>query len=184
MAGRHTGAVNAVTADALRDCALVPLDPTVHERDIFLLHFAGRELRCQFAMRFVVLCHDDQSAGFFVEAVDNPGTQFSAYAGQTYKMVQQSIHQRATIVIALGWARAGVDHHSRRLVDYGKIVVFVADVEWDIFGDRAQRRTLSVTEHADALTSAQFERSLGRCIIHQHFFCGDQFLHARAAYAI
>jgi hypothetical protein len=134
-------------------------------------------------MGFIVFGDDDQSAGFFVEAVHDSGTKFAPYSGQTREMMQQSIHQRAAIVIAFGWARADVDHHSRRLVDYGEIVIFVADVEWDIFGYRAQRRTLSATEHADALTSAQFERSLGGRLIDQHFFSGDQFLHSRATYA-
>ena len=51
--------------------------------------------------------------------------------------MEQRVDQRAAIALVVGRARAGVDHHSRRFVNHSEIVIFVNDVERNIFGNRA-----------------------------------------------
>ena len=101
---------------------------------------------------------------------------------QGREMMQERVHQRAAIALVLGGSGARMHHHSGSLVDDGQIVVFVDDVERNLFGHGAQRRTLGRAEHGDALAAPQLQRSLRRCIIHQNFLFGDQLLHPRAAY--
>ena len=71
--------------------------------------------------------------------------------------MQQRIDQRAAIAFVVGGARAGVNHHSRGLVDHGEIVVFVDDVERNVFRDGAQRRRLRVAENRDLLAATQLQ---------------------------
>ncbi len=79
-------------------------------------------------------------------------------------------------------AGSGVDHHAGGLVDDGQVVVFVDDVEWNFFGDGAQRRALGCAEHGDALVAAQLQRRLGGFVIDQYFLLGDQLLHPGPAH--
>src|SRR5437660_19639 len=67
------------------------------QRHISLLHFAAGKLRRQLPMRLIVLCHHDQSAGFFVQPVHDSGAQLSPHGRQCGKMMQQRIPQRSAI---------------------------------------------------------------------------------------
>ena len=98
--------------------------------------------------------------------------------------MEQCIHQRAAIPLVFRGARACMHHHPGGLIDNGEIVVFVDDVERDLFGDGAQRRTLSLAEYANVLAAAQLQRSLRGSIIHQHLLLGDELLHPRPAHMV
>ena len=88
------------------------------------------ELRRQFAVGFVVFRHDKQSAGLFVDPVDDSGAKRAVDPRKfAPAMVKQGVHQRPRRV-----ARRGVDHHARRLVDNQKIPILVNDIERDLFG--------------------------------------------------
>ena len=151
-----------------------------------LHHFAslsgiGGELRPGIVHRL-----DKETSGLIVVAKNDEAhrklsAQFAAHTGQACKMMQQGIHQSSAIVIALGGARAGVDHHSRGLVDHGEIVVFIDNVEGNVFGDGLQRRALGLAKDGDRFVAMELEGGLGWCIVHQDFAFGDHFLHASAA---
>ena len=72
-------------------------------------------------------------------------------------MMQQSIHQGATITGIVGGSGSGVYHHSCRLVNDGEIVVFINNVKRDIFRDSFERRSLSIAQDCHRFTPAQLE---------------------------
>jgi hypothetical protein len=74
-----------------------------------------------------------------------------------------------------------VDHHPGGLVNDGQVVVFVADVERNLFGDGAERRTCGRTEDSDVLAAAEFKGCLGGCVVDQDLLFGDELLDAGAA---
>src|SRR5579883_2773467 len=74
---RHAHPPHAVPADALADRPPLRLHPSVHQRHIRLLYLALGELRCQLAVRLVVLRHHHQPAGLFVQPMHDPRPQLS-----------------------------------------------------------------------------------------------------------
>ena len=95
----HPDAADRVAADRRVDGSAIFLRPAVHQRDISLLHFALGKLLGQLAMRFVVFRYDDQSAGFFVEAVDDARPQLPAHGRQRREVMQQGVDQGAAIAL-------------------------------------------------------------------------------------
>src|SRR5215470_1906852 len=77
-AGGHARASHTVAADSGMDSSPFGLHRAMHQRNVRLLDLATGKLGGQFAMHFVVFGDDDQSAGFFIEAMDDSGTQFAA----------------------------------------------------------------------------------------------------------
>ena len=153
----------------------------MHQRHIFFLHLARGELRAQIAMCLVVFGHDNKTAGFFIQPMDNPRPQFAAHARQTLQMMQQRIHQSSSIARILCRSRARVHHHSGWLVDHGEIVVLINNVERNFFGDGLQWSPPGLAQHADTLPAPQLQRSLGWSIVHQHFAFSDHLLYPRSA---
>ena len=68
-------------------------------------------------------------------------------------MVKQSVHQRPTVAFVVSCTGSGVDHHSRRLIDHSEIIVFVNDVERDVFRHGTQRWAHNITHYFDGLVS-------------------------------
>ncbi len=111
----------------------------------------------------------------------NPRPQLAAHSRQTPEMMQQRIHQRAAIARIIGRTCASVNHHSRRLVDYGQIVIFINDVERNLLGNSLERRALRLAQHADPLPAAQLQRGFCWRIVYQYLPFGNHFLNAGAA---
>src|SRR5215469_3583443 len=100
-ASRHARPADTIAADAARNCASFLFRPTVYQRDICLSDLSLCKLSGQFAMCLVIFRHRNQSAGGFVEPMNNTGTQFAAHAREIAKMVQQRIDQGAATTLAL-----------------------------------------------------------------------------------
>src|SRR4030088_3196965 len=64
---RHSDSPHRIAADAFRDRPPFRLQPPMDQRNVSLLHLATGELCSQLPMRFIVLCHHDQTAGLFVQ---------------------------------------------------------------------------------------------------------------------
>src|ERR1700740_3066217 len=109
-------------------------------------------------MSFVVLGYDDEAASLFVEAVNDAGTHLAAHRREASKMMQERVDQRPAIALVIGRAGAGVYHHAGALVDDCEVVIFVEDVEGDVFGAGAERRARGGAEDGDALAAAEFQR--------------------------
>src|SRR5450432_2996409 len=95
--------------------------------------------------------------------------------------MQERVDQGAAIAIGVGGSGAGVDHHAGGFVDYGDVVVFIDNVEWNVFGYGAEGRAFNGAEDFNLFSSAEVERRLGRFSIHQDFFLRDKLLDAGAA---
>src|SRR5882672_8536490 len=136
----HTNPALRVATDRGSNGAALLLRPALHQGDVGLVHFAGGKLLRQFSMRLVVLGDHHQSAGGAIEAMHDSRAEFAADSRECAKMMQQSIHQRATVAGVVSGSSAGVHHHAGGLVDDGQIVVFVDNVEWNFLRESAQRR--------------------------------------------
>src|SRR3954468_24841682 len=124
-ASGHTSSTHAVAAYVGGNSARIPLQPAMYQRYISLFDFAPGELVSYFAMRKVILCNDDKPAGFFIEAVDNSRPRFAAQGRQSSEVMEQCIHQRATVAQVLGCSGSGMNHHPRRFIDDGQVIILV-----------------------------------------------------------
>ncbi len=113
-----------------------------------------------------------------------PGRRSPEVLESWLKVVQQGIDQRAAIACVFCRAGARVHHHPCRLVDHGEVVVFVNDVQGNIFGDRVQRLRAGCSEDRDVLRPAQLQRRLGGLAIHLHAALLEHHLHARPAHPV
>ena len=181
MSRCHADAANAVTANAGGDGARVFLHPAVDQGNVLLLYFALGKLLSQFAMRLVILGDDNQPASFLVETMDDAGAHLAANTRELREMMQECVNQSAAITGVFGRSGPGMNHHAGRLVDDGEVVVFVDDVEWNLFGDGAQRSTLGRTQDGNAFVAPKLERRFGGSTVQENLFIADQFLHAGSA---
>src|SRR3954466_660957 len=70
-------------------------------------------------MSFVVLGHDDASAGVFIEAMNDAGSFFAANCGERTAMAEERIHQRMLLMSC-----PGMNHQSGRFVQPDQVVIF------------------------------------------------------------
>src|ERR1700676_2492890 len=135
---RHPYAPQPVAADAGRNRPSILLYPSMHQRNISFLDLAPGKLGRQLAMRFIIFRHYDQPAGLFVQPMHNPRSHLPAQGRERRKMMQQRIDQRPAIPLIFRRARPRMHHHPRSLVDDRQIVVFINDVERNLFSDSSQ----------------------------------------------
>ena len=152
----------------------------MHQRYVALLHLARGKLLPQVAVGDVVAGDEDQPAGLLVEAMHDAGARLAADLRKLGEAVQQRVNQRAAIAIVVGRARAGVHHHAGRLIDDGEVVVFVDDVERNIFGHGAQRRRRGVAHDGDGFAAFELERCFRWLAIDQRLLFLQQQLYAGA----
>src|SRR3984957_10003125 len=95
--------------------------------------------------------------------------------------MKQRVDQRSAIAGVFGGARAGVHHHAGGLVDDGEVVVFINDVERNVFGDGAEGRALGLAENRDALTAAEFHGRFRGRVVYQNVLVSDDLLDAGTA---
>src|SRR5947207_14932947 len=79
---RHARSTHRDTADPTPYRAVLLLGKSVHQRNVFLPCLSCGKLRGQLTMRLIILCNHQQSAGLFIEPMDNARPQFPAYARQ------------------------------------------------------------------------------------------------------
>jgi hypothetical protein len=95
---------------------------------VFLDGPAADRLR-QPAVDGSALGRDDDPRGALVQPADKPGSD--RLAASPSQMPQERVEESAPAV-----AKGGVDHQARRLGQRDQPVVFIEDVERDLFGDR------------------------------------------------
>ena len=126
---RHTRSLDGIARNLRGDAAAGRRHRAVNHREIRLLHRSRRKLRGQRLMRGVGAGHQQDAAGEAIQAVDDPGPQVAADAGQRREMVHQPVHQRTLV-----HPSARMHRHARRLIhrDYG--VVRIQDLDRQILG--------------------------------------------------
>ena len=76
------------------------------------------------------LCHDKQTTGILVDAMDEPHLGIiRIIALQIFQVPGNSVHQRTIEITA-----PRMYHHPRRFVDHHQIIVFIHHLKWDILG--------------------------------------------------
>ncbi len=122
---RHALAHATVTAD--RGIDLAPGDHHAHHDALVdPADRAALQLLDQLGLRLQGLGHHHQAGGVLVQAVDNARAR---HVDDIRHMVQQRIEQGAT-----GMPGSRVHDQAGRLVDHHDLVVFVDDVQLDVFG--------------------------------------------------
>jgi hypothetical protein len=81
-----------------------------------------------------------------------------------------------------GWggAGSGVDHHAGGFVDDGEVLVFVEDLEGDVFGDGVERGGLRGTFDLDGFAAVEFLFGLGGVAVDADLVGFDEKLDAGA----
>ena len=95
------------------------------------------KLLLQVQVRPIVASHNHQSTGSFVEAMDDSGPLLASQNRQLPQSMKQSMNERAGVV-----AFRRMDHHSRGFVDHRNVLVLIANVEVQVFGQKPSLRDL------------------------------------------
>ena len=85
---------------------------------------------------------------------DNSWAQFASYTGQRSEPVQQSIDQSSSVSFVVSWRSTSMHHHASRLIYDREIIVFVNNVQRNLFRDGPQGRTFNLTDNLNAFSSA------------------------------
>ena len=94
------------------------------------------------------LCHNQQSAGVLVYAVNQAhGGVVGVISGKVPQMPSDGVDQRAAVVAA-----SGVYHQACRLVDDHQLVVFINNVQGNVFGDDFPVALWTVKHKGDDIT--------------------------------
>ncbi len=123
---RHALAHAAVAADRGIDLA-AGSDDANHDALVDTADLARLHLLDQPGLRLQGLGHHHQAGGVLVQAVDDTGAR---YVDDVRHVVQQCIEQSPA-----GMPGGRVHNQPGRLVDHHDMVVFVDDIQLDIFGD-------------------------------------------------
>jgi hypothetical protein len=108
---------------------------TVEEGEVSLRDLALGEHLAELAMGTVVFGDEDEAAGLFVEAVYDAGAKVATGGGEFVEVKEERVDEGAPVAFVVGNAGSGVDHHPGGFVDDGQVLVFVDDMERDVFGD-------------------------------------------------
>ncbi len=122
---RHALAHAAVAADRGVDLATGG-DHANHDALVDAADRAFLQLVDQVGLRLQGLGHHHQTGGVLVQAVDDTGTRD---VDDVWHMMQQCVEQGAA-----GVAGSRMDDKPGRLVDHHDLVVFIDDVQLDVFG--------------------------------------------------
>ena len=122
------------------------------------------KLHAQLGLGIGGLGHDEQSAGIFVYAVHQSHLRVvGVVCRQVAQVPGNGIDQRA-VIVAAPW----VHHHARRLVDHHQFIVFIHDVERDIFGVYAIVVVRTVEHQRDHIPRPHLVAALHRTVVHMH----------------
>jgi len=187
-ASGHADASDEVTADGEVDGDVVfckaALEVSVDEGDIGLFELAGGEHLAELAMRAVVFGNEDDSAGLFVEAVDDARAEFAADLRELVEVMEESVDEGSAVALVDfsrgSVAGAGVDHHACGLVDDGQVLVLVKDVEGDVLGEGVERWRVGSAFDLDLLAALEFELGFGWLAVDANLSVLDEQLDAGA----
>src|ERR1700688_1015962 len=93
--------------------------------------------------------------------MNDSGAQLAPYTGKRAEPMQQSVDQGAAVSFFVSSRSPSMHHHASRLIYDREIIVFVNNVERNLFRDGPQWRTLNLTDNLNALSTAQREGSFG-----------------------
>ena len=183
-AGGHTDAADEVAGDREVDGGVVFFEMAVEESDIGFGDLALREHFAEFAVGAVVFGDEDEAAGLLVEAMDDAGAEVSAGGREFVEVEEEGVDEGAAVALVDsiwgGVACSGVDHHACGLVDDGEVLVFVEDVEGDVFRGGVEGRGLGSAFDLDGFAAVEFLLRLGGVAVDADLTGFDEELDAGA----
>ncbi len=116
--------MNRMAPDLLFNNTGCPAQPSRDHGEIDFLNGPRGKLGRQITMGFIVLCDHEAAAGFLVQTMDDTGAFLPADSRQCCAVMEQGIDE-----CVLAVARARMDNHTGRLVDYDEVPVLKKDIE-------------------------------------------------------
>ena len=154
--GCHARTALLVSTDGSIQGAAIGFHCAVNKRDVGFVNFAvGKHFR-ETTMGGIILGNHDQAACLLIQAMHDSRTQRATCFGEVRHVVEQGIHQGASVASAVCRARTCMHHHARRLVDDCKVSIFIHDVQRDIFSFCAEGRDCQIAEDGYDFAGAQF----------------------------
>ena len=130
-------------------------------------------------MSAVVFGNDKQSAGVFVNTMNNAGTMFAVNAGKAFATVKHKrIHKRAGPV-----PDRRMHDHAARFIHHNDILILIDDIERNIFGCKVN---LTQLRHNDGknLSASELVILFDRFSISIYRLLREQILYSRACQAV
>ena len=175
---RHLETVLRVTANRSVNRSFEVTRATPHKRIVRAMERARFELVRQMPVSSIVFCDHHKSRRILVQTMDNSRTERSVHSRKIFlKVVQKRCGKRS-----LAHAITRMHHQIARLVDDHDIIIFVNDVQRNIFGFKRRRFLL------DHLFNDNRHSRLYAEVLHDlptadlDFPRFNQLLHVRARY--
>ncbi len=171
----HASAMAWIARNGLIDFTAIFFQLSVNQSDIGFENFAGAKLIGETLVRAFGFGDDHEPGSILVQAVNNAGSRFSATTRQLLKVKRQGIGQRAR-----SDSRGRMNDHRCRLIYDDQVVVFVNNVEGNIFGLEFRRRKRGEL-CVDLIVGPELVRRFRGAAVDQHVLLFDQTLEPRAA---
>ena len=132
------------------------------------------QLFCKDPVRLVILADEERSGRIHIDPVHDPGTHDPVDAGQ---LIPAVIHNRIDKRMLI-MSRRRMDNHSLRLIDHKDVIVFIKDIQRDIF--RTDVRDFRFrNKDADLLTGGQLVISFDNAPVDTDISVFYKFLYIR-----
>ena len=168
-------AVVRVPAYGAGNGAFVFRNVAPHHGRIHPVDRMDKELVCQVELRRRVFRYYQQAAGIFVYPVYQHAHALVLHVRRQMQVVGEGVHQRAVVVPV-----SGMHHHAGGLVHHQHVVVFIDNVQGNVF--RENLRAAALVRHHKLYNVARAHNVVGfyHFVVHQHVAQLDGLLHAVA----
>ena len=158
---RHAQAVFRVACNVAFNASLVFGEIAPHQRVVATVCGLVEELQSETGLRLRGLCHDEQTAGVFVYAVNESHLRVvRVIALQVSQMPRHSVDERAMKV-----ACAGMNHQSCGFVHHHQLRIFIDHVEGNVFCLNLRLMTWAVEHQRHHIARAHLIVALHRLVV-------------------
>jgi hypothetical protein len=133
----------------------------VDEGQVRLRDLALGEHLAELAVGAVVFGDEDQAARLLIQAMDDAGAEIAADVGEFVEVEEECVDEGPSVAGVICAAGSGVHHHASGLVDDSEELVFVEDVEGDVFRDGVEGFGLGRAFDLDGFAAVEFLFRLG-----------------------
>ena len=175
----HALAIGFVSCDRLVNRSAVLARASNYDCFIAAIRSMCRNLCGKTLMSAVVFGNDKQSAGVFVDAMNNAGTMLAVNAGKAFTAVKHKrIHKRAGPV-----SDCRMHDHAARFIHHNDILILIDDIERNIFGCKVN---LTQLRHNDSknLSASELVILFDRFSISIYRLLREQILYSRTCQAV
>ena len=132
---RHFLPVIPIPSDVPRDGKVIFLQNAEADGDVPAHNGMLLQLRGNALMRQIVFADDHRACGVPVDAMHDTGPHDAVNAGKRLSAVVHNRIDKRPLVVT----RGGMNHHALRLVDYENVLIFIQNIERQIFRDNIRK---------------------------------------------